>query len=436
MQILKAFKQKLILTSEQTQKCENYAGQNRLVYNTALDQRNMTYSLYKKSIFYHDQAAELKELKEAFPFLKEAPAQTFQQSLKDQQTAFDRFFKGIAGYPSFRRKFVNDSFRFPEPKEFRITRLSKRKGTINLPKLGVCKFWWPKKLEGKPRSTTITKEAGIWYISILCLVTIPDPWQVTPENAKTATALDRGCNNLIGLPRPGLYKDLTSQANHLFEIVDTPEIFDPFFGHLVSLRDDVINKYETKIIRYQKILALKKKGSRVYKNIKTKISKFHRRLRNYRQDVLHQLSTMIVENQDIIFLEALDVQKMTRSNKGTLENPGTDVKKKSRLNKNILQQGWGYLRIFLKYKSKWRGKLFHDDVPAYYTSQKCYKCKYIDEKNRNGDEFLCLRCGNEDHSDVNAAKNILRAGLSQIASAPDQLRLLKCLGTSLLSSTA
>ena len=436
MQILKAFKQKLILTPEQSQKCENYAGQNRLVYNTALDQRNLAYSLCKKSIFYHDQAAELKDLKEAFSFLKEAPAQTFQQSFKDLQIAFDRFFKGISGYPSFRRKFVNDSFRFPEPKGFRITRISKRKGTINLPKLGVCKFWWDKKLEGKPRSATVTKEAGIWYISILCLVTIPDPWQVTPENAKTATALDRGCNNLIGLPRPGLYKNLTAQANHLFEIVDTPEIFDPFFGYLVSLRDDVINKYETNIIRYQKTLALKKKGSRAFKAIRTKISRFHRRLRNYRHDVLHQLSTMIVENQDIIFLENLDVQKMTKSNKGILENPGTDVKKKSRLNKNILQQGWGYLRIFLKYKSKWRGKLFHDDVPAYYTSQKCYKCKNIDGENRKGDEFLCLRCGNEDHSDVNAAKNILRAGLSQIASVPDQLRLLKCLGTSPLSSTA
>lgn len=435
MKVLKAYTQKLILTPEQSQDCENYAGQNRLVYNLALDQRNMAYQLCRKSIYYNDQANELSDLKQAFSFLKEAPAQTFQQTLMDQQKAFDRFFKGISGYPTFRKKFINDSFRFPDPKKFNVTRLSKRKGTITLPKLGVCKFWWDRAIEGQPRSATVIKNSGVWYISILCLVTIPDPPQITPSNAKSATALDRGCNNLFGMPKPGLYADYTPQANHLFNIIDTPEIFSKYYGYLVSLRKDVVNKYETKIAENQKILALKKKGSRAFKKIKTKISKIHRQLKNYRHDVLHQLTTMIVENQDIIFLEGLDVQKMAKSNKGTLENPGTDVKKKSKLNRNILKQGWGYARIFLKYKSMWRGKLCHDDVPPFYTSQTCYECRYREEKNRVGDNFLCLRCKHEDHADVNAAKNILRAGLARIASGLDQLRLLKFLGTSPLLST-
>lgn len=308
MKILKAFKHKLILNSEQSQKCENYAGQNRLVYNLALKQRNMAYTLCKKSIYYNDQANELKELKEAFPYLKEAPSQTFQQSLLDQQKAFDRFFKGIAGYPTFRKKFVNDSFRFPTPQEFKVIRVSKRKGTITLPKLGDCTFWWNRVIEGSPKSATVIKDAGTWYISILCEITMLDPKQITPENAKSATALDRGCNNLLGLPRPGLYKDITDQANHLFNIVDSPEIDDPYYGHLVSLRKDVLTKYETKITKKQRILSLKKKGSRAFRKIKSQISRLHRKLKNYRHDVLHQLSTMIVENQDIIFLEDLDVQ--------------------------------------------------------------------------------------------------------------------------------
>lgn len=447
MKILKATKHQLIPTSEQSQKYENYAGQNRLVYNVALEQRNLVYRLYKKSVHWTTQDKELTELKEAFPYLKEAPSQTLQQSLQDLHKSFNNFFRGTAAYPTFRRKFANDSFRFPNSKEFNIQRLTNKKFHINLPKLGNCKFWAHKKLknrepleQGRPKSATVKKEAGIWYISILWEIHIKEenaPLQITPENARSATALDRGCNNLLALPSPGLYKNLTSQAAHLYEIIDVPDdMFSPHYGCLASLRQDVLDKYESKITKKQRILSLKKKGSRAFRKITKQISRLHRKLKNYRHDVLHQLSTMIVENQDIIFLEDLDVQAMTKSNKGTLENPGTDVKKKSWLNKFILQQGWGYLRIFLKYKSEWKRKLFCDDVPAYYTSTTCYVCRYQDEENRKGDEFLCLRCHHSDHADVNAAKNILRDGLSRIASEFDKLRLLEFLGTPIQSSTA
>ena len=447
MKILKATKHKLIPTSVQSQKSENYAGQNRLVYNVGLEQRSLVYGLYKKSVHWTTQDKELPELKEAFPFLKEAPSQTLQQSLQDLHKAFSNFYKGTASYPTHRRKFVNDSFRFPNPKDFNIKRLTNKKFQINLPKLGNCKFWAHKKLmnkeplsPGRPKSATVKKEAGIWYISILWEINIEEekaPFQITPENARTATALDRGCNNLLALPSPGLYKNHTPQAAHLYEIVDYPDdMFSPFYGCLASLKTTILETYGSKITKKQRLLSLKKKGSRAFKKLKSQISKLHRKLKNYRHDVLHQLSTMIVENHDIIFLEDLDVKAMTQSNKGTLENPGTDVKKKSWLNRFILQQGWGYLRSFLKYKSEWKRKLFHDDVPAYYTSTTCYSCRYQDEKNRKGDEFLCLRCHHSDHADVNAAKNILRAGLSQIAFMPEQLRLQRHLGTIPLSSTA
>lgn len=447
MKILKATKHKLIPTSEQSQKCASYAGQNRLVYNVALEQRNLVYSLYKKSVRWVSQDKELPELKEAFPFLRESPSQTLQQSLQDLHKAFNNFYRGTAKYPTHRRKFVNDSFRFPNPKEFNIQRVTNKKFQINLPKLGNCKFWTHKKLKnkepleyGSPKSATVKKEAGIWYISILWEINIKEEdasAQLTPENARSATALDRGCNNLLALPSPGLYKNQTPQANHLYNIVDYPDdMFSPYYGCLAGLKTKILEKYGSKIIKKQRILSLKTKGSRAFNKLKSQISKLHRKLKNYRLDVLHQLSTMIVENQDIIFLESLDVQAMTKSNKGTLENPGTDVKKKSWLNKFILQQGWGYLRIFLKYKSKWKGKIFHDDVPAYHTSTTCYSCGYRDEDNRKGDEFLCLRCHHSDHADVNAAKNILRDGLSRIASEFDQQRLLEFLGTTLQSSTA
>lgn len=450
IEVIKGYKRKLILTPEQEEFCEVCAGQCRLVYNLALEQRNMAYSICRKSLSYYDQEKELKELKEAFPFLKKAPSQSLQQSLLDLNTSFDHFYKGVSGYPDFRRKFVNDSFRFPTPTKFNIRKLTKRKGAITLPKIGELRFFEdtrnPIPKNAKPRSATIKKEAGVWYISITCLIKVEEPTTIAPESAKSAVGLDRGCNHLLASPKPLFHYSQVYQSNkdsekaeaqldHLLRITSTPEITDEFYGYLISLRDDVLRRYGNRIVQYQKILALKKKGSRAFKTIKSKISKFHRKLRNYRLDVLHQLSTWIVENQDIIFVEDLDVKKMTKSNKGTLENPGTDVKKKSALNRFILQQGWGYLRIFLKYKSKWLGKLFDDETHPAWTSLRCYDCKFTDHQNRQGEMFLCWRCQHETHADVNAAKNILRDGLSRIASGFDQQRLLESLGTIALSSS-
>jgi len=262
--INKGFKRKLILCPEQKEASNHYAGCNRLIYNIGLDQCQLAYQLCKKHVSYYDQAKELKDLKKAVPFLKQVPAQTLQQSLKDLHITFDRFFKGISGYPDYRRKFENDSFRFPEPKEFRITRLSKRKGSINLPKLGICKFWWDKDdpITGKPLSATVKREAGTWYISITCEIEIPDPLVISPEIAMSATALDRGCNNLTSFPTASIYTTLSEdgqetlflddpQVAHLLSITDTPEIDDPRYGKLISLRKDVISKYEQKITHYQ-----------------------------------------------------------------------------------------------------------------------------------------------------------------------------------------
>jgi len=240
MKVIKGFKRKLILNSEQAQMCKVYAGQCRLVYNLALEQRNLAYSICRKSLNYYDQEKELKELKAAFPFLKQAPSQTLQQSLLDLQTTFERFFDGISGYPSFRRKFVNDSFRFPTPTMFNIRKLTKRKGAITLPKLGELRFFEdindPIPKNAKPLSATVKKEAGVWYISINCNIDALDPRIITPENANNAAGLDRGCTNLLGTSSPIFTYNATSsvsskspekaraQLNHLTKITHTPEI--------------------------------------------------------------------------------------------------------------------------------------------------------------------------------------------------------------------
>jgi len=103
---------------------------------------------------------------------------------------------------------------------------------------------------------------------------------------------------------------------------------------------------------------------------------------------------------------------MTKSAKGTVDNPGKCVKQKSGLNRSMLDLGLGMFFGIISYKSEWQGKMFVQ-VPPQYTSQKCSACGYVDKENRKTQEsFLCVRCGHKQNADHNASNNILREGIS------------------------
>jgi len=400
----KTYKQRLLPTLEQEKFCNISAGIIRQVYNAALEQRKLAYMLTQKSLNYYDQANELSDLKKDLTYISIAPSQSLQQGLKDLDKAFDRFFKGISGFPTFRRKGINDSFRLPDPKAFNITRVSKRKGFITLPKLGNVFFRWTRGkknkkgeggIKGRPLFATVLKEAGAWYVAVTCSVKPEDligPGKpLKPVSQRTPLGIDRGCNHTIA----------------------TSETIDN--SHLHSLPTSKLKRLENRIKLLQRILARKVKRSKNSKKVKADIAKMHRKLRNLRHDWHHKMTTKIAKNHSYIFLEALDVKEMTKSNNGTKENPGTDVAMKSGLNKAILRQAWGVFDSMLTYKTCWYWSEMGEKPNPAYTSQKCHSCKFIHPLNRDGEAFVCRRCNHTAHSDVNAAKNILEAGLALIA---------------------
>lgn len=112
--------------------------------------------------------------------------------------------------------------------------------------------------------------------------------------------------------------------------------------------------------------------------------------------------------------EDLQIKNMSASTKGSVEAPGRNVKQKAGLNRSILDQGWGELSRQLEYKLNWLGGQLVK-VPPQYTSQACNECGHVSKENRKGTKFPCLACGHDAHADVNAAKNILAAGLAVIA---------------------
>jgi IS605 OrfB family transposase len=161
----------------------------------------------------------------------------------------------------------------------------------------------------------------------------------------------------------------------------------------------------------QRRVARQNRGSNRRKRTVRAIARIHERIRNRRLDYCHQTAHAITTAHGLVVVEDLPVKSMTASARGTIAEPGSNVRQKAGLNRSILDKAWGQLRSTLE----WQGRKNGCDVmavPAAYTSQTCFACKQIAAESReNQARFCCVACGYQANADVNAAKNILALGL-------------------------
>jgi putative transposase len=346
-----------------------------------------------RSINYQSQAAELSALKAEFPWLaKDCFSQCLQQALKDLETAYRNFFAGRAGYPSPRKKFINDAMRFPQAYESVKTlpdgtkKLGKPmivvgRDRIKLPKFGWIPYVRHRRPKGILKSATVSKEGDYWYISLLYEEEIKD----LVIGSEKATALDYGVEQPLTEPN----------------------------GNIIAL-PRVSPAERKKLAKLQRKLARTKKGSNGRKAAKSKVrcltSKFARR----REDGAHKATTDLVKSHDMIAIEALKMKNMTASAAGTVEAPGTNVRAKAGLNRSLLDINFGRIRQFLDYKGKWYGCRI-EAVPAQYSSQACPQCNCINKENRpSRSVFKCIACGYTGNADAVAAQNILNRAYARL----------------------
>lgn len=170
-----------------------------------------------------------------------------------------------------------------------------------------------------------------------------------------------------------------------------------------------------KLAKIQRPLSRKRKFLQNWEKQRLKLSAFQKHLADIRKDSLHKSSTTLAKNHGTIVMENLKTSNMSKSVKGTIENPGKNVKAKAGLNRSILDQGWHMFQTFLSYKLNWNGGTLLLINPK-YTSQKCSECGYTDTNNRRTQEkFACIVCGHRENADKNASKSILAAGLAVTA---------------------
>jgi putative transposase len=372
MQIRKGYKYRLKTNRAAEVHFVRFAGACRFVWNRILAINEGRYLAGVPRLNYYDACALMAWWKESeeYGWLKNVNAQALQQCLKDLERAYANLYTGRTGPPQYRKKFLSDSFRYPQS-----FKLDGRR--VYLPKIGWVEFWKEREIDGAVKNVTVSRKGKHWFVAFQVEIEIADP--VHPATAEVG--IDLGIATFAAFSDGTLHPPLNAYR-----------------------------RVAKKKARMQRRLAGMVKYSCNWKKQQRRLAQLDIRSANCRQDFLHKLSTDTSKNHAVIVIEDLQVKNMSRSARGTVDEPGKQVAQKSGLNKAILDQGWGMFRRMLEYKQLWRGGAVLAVNPR-YTSQTCPECGYISKENRPQQAlFSCVACGYTYHADIVAARNILALG--------------------------
>jgi len=336
----------------------------RQLYNLALDERNRHYKETGRGLSYYDQQQQLPAFKAEHPEYWQVPSQSLQDVLRRLDQAFVNFFEKRAGFPRFKDKFRFRSITIPQSE---AKRNFGKEGFIYIPKIGHIRMNAHQAFDpAAVKIINVKHHNGKWHVNL----TAEQPVQKPSESVKRAVGIDVGLHNLA----------VTSDGAHYS---------NPRWIH----------KNEKKLKQRQRQLSKKQKGSRNRDKAKQRLQRLHDRITNQRKDFLHKLSFRVVQSYDLICIEDLSVQEMMNNH---------------RLAKSIANASWNRLSVYLAYKSIQYGKRLVK-VPPAYTSQECSDCGKPVPKTLSERTHRCPFCGLVLDRDENAARNILKRGLEQIA---------------------
>jgi putative transposase len=360
MKIIKyTYKFRLEPTDDQKILLNKHFGSVRWAYNYFLNQRKEEYLNNKKSLNYYDQAKELTQLKKQDDkkWLKEINSQTLQFSLNCLDTAYDGFFKKRTQFPKFKSRKSKNSFTIPQF-------VSVKNNKLIIPKFreGI-EMIMERKIKGIIKHCSINKTpTGKYFVSILT------EQEYNPVNK---TGLSVGID--LGLKDFLVLSNGTKIKNHRF-----------------------LKHYERCLKLNQKYLSRKTKQSNRYEKQRLKVARIYEKITNSRIDLIQKITSELIKEFDIIYLEDLNVKGMMKNHK---------------LSKAISDVSWGTFIVILEYKASWNDKqVIHIDR-FFPSSKTCSKCGWINNSLTLKDrEWICPKCDEKHDRDFNAAINILNEG--------------------------
>lgn len=336
----------------------------RFAYNYMLRQRTDAWFQRKEKVGYHETSAMLTALKKTpeHAWLNEVSSVPVQQALRHLQTAFSHFFAKRTAYPTFKRRdgvqsaeYTTSAFKW-DGKQLRIAKMDAAldiRFSRTLPKAATV------------TTVTVSKDtAGRYFVSMLCT----DDVQAKPEVAGKV-GIDLGLTHFAILSTG--------------EKVASPKAFAAI---------------ESKLAKAQRALAKKQKGSANRRKAKLKVARLHAKIADTRKDFLHKLSTRLINENQVIAIETLAVSNMQKNHC---------------LAKSISDASWYEFIRQLEYKAQWYGRTLIGIDRWYPSSKRCSNCghtvKAMPLKVR---QWSCPECGASHDRDINAARNVLAAGLA------------------------
>jgi putative transposase len=273
------------------------------------------------------------------------PAQATQQVLKQYLSAWDRYFSGVSDPPTFKKRSAHMAVDAPQASALKVARLSRHWGEVRIILVGRVRFRWTRPLPGASRGcrgritgARLVKAPLGWHICFR----IEEPVVVLPSNPGPPVGIDRGVVHTMALSNG--------------QMLDMPALLTP--GEQRRLRG-----LERKAARQQ--LAKKqrraggltaprsKRQSRTYGQLAALRSRQARR----REDWLHKTTTDLAKSHGVVVVEDLRIRNLTRSARGTIEHPRSNVRAKAGLNRSILGMAWGKAGRMLEYKCPLHGTL-------------------------------------------------------------------------------
>ncbi|WP_432045162.1 RNA-guided endonuclease InsQ/TnpB family protein [Streptomyces asiaticus] len=364
--VKRAYRYRFYPTDAQAVELSRTFGCVRKVYNMALAARTEAWTLRQERVNYNATSAMLTAWKqtEELAFLNDVSSVPLQQTLRHLQAAFTAFFAQRSKYPRFKSRkrsrksaeYTSSAFRF-------------REGELTLAKMDQpLDIVWSRPLpEGAvPSTVTVSQDAaGRWFVSLL----VEDPAVQPLLAGGSAVGIDAG-------------------LGHLLTLSTGEKIANPRHER----RD------RARLARAQRDLARKARGDGANRaKARRKVAKVYARITDRRRDHLHKLTTRLVRENQTLVIEDLTVRNMLSNGK---------------LSRAISDAAWSQFRSMLEYKAAWYGREVIAVDRWFPSSKLCSVCGTLRGKLPLGVRTWTCDCGTTHDRDVNAARNLLAAGLA------------------------
>ena len=373
--MLRAIKVRLYPNKQQEQALNKVLGCYRFVYNHMLASKQEAYKTDKTNLgltelskYFHGTL--LKD--EQYTWLKEQNTKVMKQSIRQMLTAYDKFFKEHKGFPKFKSKRDKQSASFPSDAISKTNAFDARKITLTKKLKNIsfrCSDLYHKRLQkykDNIRSATLSKtKSGCYTLSIL--IDMDNNEFVKFNKTNRDVGIDLGVKDFV----------ITSDG----------EVFE---------NKHFYKKDEKKLVKLQRQLSKKRKGSSNFHKQCKHIAKVFNTITNKKENYIHSVVNYLLRHYDTVYMEDLNTSGMLKNHK---------------LAKAIQEVG------FFKFKTVLTNKALQNDkkvvlIGRYYPSSKtCSQCGYIHKGLKLKDRhWQCPNCGANHDRDYNAALNILYEG--------------------------